>query len=136
MARRVKALVIPTNAVFSADVPLDLLWIEGDDDTSFAAAFHDLVASNFQVVRGPDGAWLYVNEDGKALGLPENLVATALAHAANTISMADFIVGQVIVVGPPDNAGYDTDVPDAFLHTVRHAGCTILDSTGSPSSSS
>lgn len=133
---RVKALVIPTNAVFSGVQPLDLLWLDetpggfGAPAQPMHTVIHDLVGGLFEVVRAPDGAFMYLNQEAKSLQLAENLVATALARVANSISMSDFIAGQVVAVGPPSRDGDETDVPEALLRTVEHAGCVIRDSTG------
>jgi hypothetical protein len=69
------------------------------------------------------GAHAFVNEDGKALDLPPNAVATALALAYEAISGADDVRGTMVVLGTErDELGARTaksaDVPDA---TVRLA---------------
>ena len=44
--------------------------------------------------------WAYVNEDGKALGLPENLKATMFCHLCGpNIAASDYIVGPMVVCG-------------------------------------
>jgi len=52
-----------------------------------------------------DGATAYVNEEGKLQGLRKNGVATALAHAHNAIYGDDWIAGNMIIVGNPDDEG-------------------------------
>lgn len=60
---------------------------------------------------GDTGHWAYINEDGMALRLPYNKKATALCHKYNTGLMHDdFIKGSMVIVGPPDDNGNETDV--------------------------
>ena len=115
-------LVIPSEAQFYPGVPLDLL--QAPPHAEFGEFIRDLVGGQFQVIRGPMDAWIYLNEDGKSLPLKENYVATAMGHEAG-LSLADYVVGQVVVVGAPDSEGYDTSVPDAFLKHLEQCGCTI-----------
>lgn len=66
-----------------------------------------------------DGATMYLNEEGKLLGLPPNEAATALCRMAQSISPYDHIVGDVVLVGEPDRQGNDTglkaEVQDRLL---------------------
>jgi hypothetical protein len=116
-------LVIPSNAVFADWVPLDVL--RAPTGAGIGEFVGDLVGGHFQVIRCGAGAWMYLNEDGKELGLPENMVATAVAHEAG-LSLADFIVGQVVVFGAPDDEGWDTSVPEEFLALLEARGCQIM----------
>lgn len=58
------------------------------------------------------GASLYVNEDGKRLGLPQNPRATDFCRQ-NGVGLAadDGLCGDVLIMGPPEDSD-DTDVPD------------------------
>lgn len=50
---------------------------------------------------------MYVNEEGKMIGLPVNVIATALwehVYGAGT----DIIVGNAVFCGPVDDEGEDT----------------------------
>lgn len=74
-----------------------------------------------------DGGWLegaptdgsvtlYIDEDGKGKGLPINLLATAFwthVGGAEHVLHGDFLVGPVVVVGPPDAEGDDRPIPPA-----------------------
>lgn len=53
------------------------------------------------------GTYMYVNEEGKLLGLPVNKKAMRLCwHNARSLMLSgDFIVGSVIVVGSLDRVG-------------------------------
>jgi acyl-coenzyme A thioesterase PaaI-like protein len=130
MQQRVRALVIPTDAVFSATQPLDLLWLEPTEHEPMYRVIQDLVGGDFQVIFTLKDASMLLNVESKLLGLDENIVATALARGGMSISMANYIAGQVVVVGLPDREGNETDVPEKFLRTVEDAGCVIRDSTG------
>lgn len=62
---------------------------------------------------GDTGQFAYVNEDGIALGLPLNRVATNLCYKHNVgLIPGDYIKGNMIVVGPADDEGNETDVSD------------------------
>jgi hypothetical protein len=53
----------------------------------------------------------YINEDGIALQLPENEFATNLCDYYNVGLMpGDYIKGDMLVFGPGDDEGRDTDV--------------------------
>lgn len=57
------------------------------------------------------GAWMYLDEDGKMKpGTEFNPRATKLS--VGCIHPHDFIVGDVVLMGPPNNQGEDTDLPD------------------------
>jgi hypothetical protein len=58
---------------------------------------------------------MYCNEDGKHLGLPLNERASDLLGPANP----DFIVGDVVLVGAPDEDGDDTTLPASLIEAAR-----------------
>ncbi len=61
----------------------------------------------------------YVNEDGKGLELPLNQKATGLCKSLNVgLAHDDYIVGNFIVVGPPDEDGNETDVHPNFARAL------------------
>lgn len=57
----------------------------------------------------PEQFLLYINTDGKRLVKPYNLRATGLVR--NVLRYDDFIVGDAVLVGLPDEDGHDTDAP-------------------------
>lgn len=116
-------LVIPPGSVFHRSVPLHLL--RAPARTGVGEFVRDLVGGHFQVIGGPAGAWMYLNEDGKFLGLRENSVATALAHEAG-LSLGDWIVGQVVMFGKADGEGWDTPIPEELLELLERRGCHII----------
>ena len=105
---RISALVIYTDA-YSAPYPSR---ISADFEL-----YQRIVGGHFEAVRCGDVV-MYVNEDGIALGLPTNHVATRLWHRLNPAA-EQALLGNVIVVGA---AGCeDTDVPDAAATLARVA---------------
>lgn len=71
---------------------------------------------------GDTGHFAYLNEDGIALGLPYNDKATKLCYKHNVgLIPGDFIKGTMVVVGPVDDEGNETDVSEelaAYLESV------------------
>lgn len=72
---------------------------------------HRIVGGYIEALRAPDDRIMFLNEDGKRLGLQKNDKATALGWAAGTLSASDVVVGDVIVCDERE-AG-ETDEPDA-----------------------
>jgi hypothetical protein len=75
------------------------------------------------VLFGPD-AYAYVNENGIALKLPPNKTATELiehflAKLDRMLLPGDYIKGTLVVVGPPDDNGDETDVPEHVVAEIR-----------------
>lgn len=60
------------------------------------------------------GVIAYVNEEGKLQQLPINAAATAMLKYPDY----DFVVGDMLLVGAPDENGDDTDVPDSALDDI------------------
>lgn len=58
----------------------------------------------------------YINEDGKRLGLPPNLVLTSIAGAH--LFPGDYIAGDAVILGEDDEGG-EADVPRATEATVE-----------------
>lgn len=92
-----------------------------DDGTVYAARYatlpelQKLVGGYIEIVSVPKmGACGYVNEDGISLGLPKNQTATDFCRKNGTgLHSTDFIKGNLVIVGPPDAEGNDTDAPPA-----------------------
>lgn len=58
---------------------------------------------------------MYLNDDGKALGLAWNLSATLLLAPR---LLCDVVVGQVFVAGPVTAGGNHRDVPLSFIEQL------------------
>lgn len=54
-----------------------------------------IVGGYIEILRAPDGRWLFLNERGKLEGLPLNEVATQLM--AGRLAWDDYIVGDVVL---------------------------------------
>lgn len=75
------------------------------------------------LILGTDGT-MYLDEDGKAKGLAVNPRATVLGWM-HGLASDDRIVGDVLVTGPPDDDGDDTDVSVTFSEWVRRMAALI-----------
>lgn len=95
-------------------------------DTDNLDARQRLVGGTYEILRlERPGATLYVNEDGKLLGLPGNKRATLLLWMHNrAFHEWDVIVGDAFILGDPDEEGAATTAPqqliDLLLHTSRY----------------
>ena len=105
--KTVKAFVIPPNGDFSV-VSLSCLEDYQKHVGGFIEVAYPLPGS---IASGasetPDCAGnpvVYINEEGSLLGLPYNPIAS--------LFLGFGVVGTVLVVGPTDSEGNDTDVPD------------------------
>lgn len=68
----------------------------------------DRLGGFIQLVGLGDGISIYVNEDGKATGMEDNMPATYFCHMVGpNIGVWDHIVGPAVVVGSPG----DRDMP-------------------------
>lgn len=86
--------------------------------------YQRLVEGHIEAVRltGPPAS-MYLNEEGKLIGLPLNIRATQLAWAHNTLLRGrDLIVGPALLTGPPTGSGYDTTVPRKYRDELLPEG--------------
>jgi hypothetical protein len=66
---------------------------------------------------------MYLDEEGKLIGLPLNLRATQLAWAHNELFRGrDLIVGPAFLTGPVTPQGYDTTVPRQYVDELLPEG--------------
>lgn len=69
------------------------------------------VGGYIEAVTLQNACTMYINEEGKLLGLPMNYHANTLAHKFNSnLRDWDYIVGNAVICGPLDGAGYDTSI--------------------------
>lgn len=123
----ITALVIPAGE----GEPARLAPITADLET-----MQGLVGGWLEALSLGQGAVMYLNEEGKILGLPLNTAANRIVALANPgLAPGDFIVGQVIILGDtaPDGTedGAEHDVPASALEWCRLAGVKI-DTTPNP----
>lgn len=71
---------------------------------------------------GLESATMYLNEEGKIVDppLPPNDIATRLLHEAGGIPW-DTVLGNVIIVGPPDDDGDDTSLSTEWVQFLKGA---------------
>lgn len=83
-------------------------------------ALNEAVGGYIELIRfGDTGHCCYLNEDGISLGLPYNDKATRLCYLHNVgLIPGDYIKGTMVVVGPPDEFGDDTDISDKLAHEL------------------
>ncbi|MCU6481931.1 DUF3846 domain-containing protein [Arthrobacter sp. A2-55] len=98
-----RALLIPSNTETAPTV------IDIDPGLK---AIQDAVGGYIQMIGIRDhDINAYLCEEGKLLGMPFNPRATAIALSTSSIFPTDVIVGDILFVGPCDEEGYDTDLP-------------------------
>jgi hypothetical protein len=62
---------------------------------------------------------MWMNEEGKLIGLPTNVLATRLCRTAKyTIAQTDYIVGSVVFTGV-DHLGDVVDCPQDFIDVCK-----------------
>lgn len=71
-------------------------------------AFQAVVGGYIEGVFDPDHT-VYLNEDGMSLRLPVNQRIT------EHLDWPRSLLGTALIVGPADEEGYDTDVPDHII---------------------
>jgi hypothetical protein len=93
-------------------------------DAGQEVAFEELEHIGLQYLQQKVGGWveavgipdtgtsIYLNEEGKLVGLPVNARASRLAHEHHAVRPTDFIVGDVVVVGPVDAQGEETGLSE------------------------
>jgi hypothetical protein len=65
----------------------------------------------------PPDAVLYIVDDSRGRkDLRVNYLATAIGRSIGVNMAGDVIMGNALLVGRPDDEGYDTDVPEGILH--------------------
>lgn len=112
------AMVIPTaGEPYNLLIPLD--------SNSGLAVYQRIVGGFIELVPNPHGVTVYCNEEGKVMEPPLPLNWRATALFGDWLQPWDVIAGNVVVVGPPDEEGYDTDLADAD-EWVRRAKEVVL----------
>ncbi|ODR25790.1 DUF3846 domain-containing protein [Mycolicibacterium porcinum] len=100
-------------------VPAELVEFEQRD----LKALQGFVGGWIQIVEGtnPDLSFVF-NEEGKHEGLPLNRRATLMLWTYNSAFRdQDVLVGDVVIIGPPDErTGETTGVPDELITLLFH----------------
>lgn len=83
---------------------------------------HEVVGGFYELVSFTERADAFVDEDGKSKRLPVNHLATFLTGRFQIgLRPDDYIVGPLVLLGPPDDEGDSTDLPDDFSAEVLTA---------------
>lgn len=79
----------------------------------------DTVGGFIEAVPLKEDCTMYVNEEGKLQGLSINYIANLLAHRLNDgLREYDYIVGNAVICGPLDGAGYDTSITQEIYDNI------------------
>ncbi|KIM16572.1 hypothetical protein QV65_13025 [Rhodococcus erythropolis] len=118
--KKIRCIVIPVDL----DVEVDTLeFFEGD-----LSAMQGIVDGRFQVLElEAQKASMFVNEEGKNIGLKMNQRATMLLWLSDSVwRFQDVVAGNVFIIGPPDDEGDSTSVPqelvDLLFSTEKYKG--------------
>lgn len=108
-ALHINTIVIPADD----EAPLRQQQLDATD----LDAYRGLVDGNLEALPlEQPAASMYLNGDGKILGLPVNARATMLLWAhTKQLRFQDYIVGDVFLTGPVNADGWDTSVPDELI---------------------
>jgi len=94
---------------------------------------HDLqafVGGLIEAIPTDERVTLWVNEEGKYQGLPRNRVAEnvwRLFDSYGCLASGDYIVGNMLITGPPDAFGRTTDVPEFLIEEIMEAAGKLDD---------
>ena len=103
------AILIPADV----NTPVRMVTVESLED------FTGYVGGMIEAVTIPDYFTAYLDEEGKLKGRAANIRAHALLHLNDpSLSPWDVIVGYVVVVGPADASGDDTDAPESLCRAM------------------
>lgn len=111
MSQILKVVVIPVDPTDHCYVQL----IESTGDHSRLQGMQAIVGGMIECVQTDKGD-LWLNEEGKLIGLEPNLRATNFA--ISVIAVWDTIMGQCFVTGPVDEEGDCTDVTDEVIRDL------------------
>lgn len=106
MNKLIKAVVISDSTIQIGELH------NGDD------GLHRTVGGWLEHLDLGGGLHMWLNEDGKALSLPLNEMATAIALQANAIRPSDFIVGTCVLTGVSSD-GELADCPHVVMESIR-----------------
>jgi hypothetical protein len=88
---------------------------EEGDDTARLRQLQEIVGGLIEAIPSSEDVTIWVNEEGKLLGLPRNRLAEmvwAQCDAWGCLAAGDWISGNAIVLGGADDEGYSTTAPE------------------------
>lgn len=107
---------------------------QGDEGVYAVALAETGDGDGLSFLQGVVGGWIesvptdesitiYCNEEGKIDGLPYNPVAMAFWANHDPYgcieNASDYIAGNIVILGPVDDEGNSTDVPDWVYDEIR-----------------
>ena len=105
----ITAILIPADQL----MPVELRTLDRDDLGSYQALVDGYIEA---VDLEHPAASMYINEEGKLYGLPINMRATHVEWAHNALlRQEDIVMGDAFILGPVDQNGDDTSVPQAYI---------------------
>ena len=116
----IQCLIIPADL----DVLVQTMELERGD----IRTMQGIVDGHFQVLElEAQKASMFVNEEGKNIGLKMNQRATMLLWLSDSVwRFQDVVAGNVFIIGPPDDEGASTSVPqelvDLLFSTEKYKG--------------
>jgi hypothetical protein len=109
MTKSIRVMTLPVEgAAEFTELPAETL----------SADLNRLVGGYFQCIPLVDGIHLWVNEDGKGIGLAPNANAQALWDAVYGFG-TDYVVGEAVLTGGADRHGNTLGLSDANVLTLR-----------------
>ena len=87
--------------------------VEGDPDLKTLQKLVGGYVETYPLIAPWGTAVMWLNEDGKRLGLPRNASATVLLVLAPGLA-GDHVVGTAVLTGPADEEGEVTDLPEGW----------------------
>jgi hypothetical protein len=102
--------------------------LKPESDGSFLKELQRCVGGYIEGLNLGDFASGYANEEGLLDGLPFNHVGTALVNfiaraegltGPDGVPLYDGLVGPIVLLGPVDEDGNETDVPDLIVGEAR-----------------
>lgn len=117
----VKGLVLRPESSVAERVTFD----DTGSGTSMLTQLQQIIGGYVETVPVGEGT-LYLDEEGKLKGQVMNLAANELLAVAGTrLQPGDVIVGTVVLLGPADDEGWDTDVTPELEALVAEAGIEV-----------
>lgn len=106
MTKPITYTVLTTEAQTDGSILCGVATYTDENQDQFYKTIQNTVGGVFDVARTPDNQSVYCHDEGLLIGLPMNPYAYALWGYS--------LAGTLLVTGPVDATGYDTDVDPAF----------------------
>lgn len=97
-----------------------------DVDGQDLQALQKLVGGYLEGIPVAGIALALINEEGKLMGLPVNLLATQVMHDLGALHPRDTIVGSLVMVSVAPG-GATGDVPDSIVEHVRDGMDVVIE---------